>query len=457
MTAPAVSPRTCRGHTVAEHTGGMLALIPDDIEALTIEGGEPADELHLTLLYLGDDVTTWPQGQADRLRELITASAPALDPVNARVFGHALFNPDGKGGDTCQVYLIGETTDLDPLRRWAYWVMTSGEDYVTPPEQRTPFIPHVTAKYGRGAHLTYTGPVRFSTLRLVLADAVLDVALGDQEADVAVQAKSITFTPPQAIRDYAHTWTVWRDDETATAVVEGKALDGNGLAWVAANCGDIGRKWALDMLGRIEVKAEPTEGVETKVMSPSPNAAKLRSYWAHGEGRAKWNPGTPGDFKRLRRKLRKYVKNPKILNGLTANIHKLATGEWPGPKAHTGKKSLVDWDSVEIEVKAIAAVDEALLHSGVDDWGGIFVEDWTQDYLTELGAADTTDDIEDLGDDLGHFAAIGATMVADPDPVVEEVTVEEAPVGATAESTDQGAAESSGDSGVNLFDTPVGT
>lgn len=437
----------------------MLALIPDNIEALVIEGGEPAHELHLTLLYLGDDITTWPQGQAERLRELIAASAPALDPVNARVFGHALFNPDGHNDvEPCQVYLVGDTTDLDPLRRWAQWVMTSGEDYVTPPEQHSPFIPHITARYGRGAHLTYTGPVRFSTLRLALADTVLDVALGDQEADMAIAAKSITFTPPQAIRDYAHTQTVWRDDETATAVVEGKALDGNGLAWVAANCGDIGRSWAQDMLGRIEIKieTESVEGIEVKLMSPSPNAAKLRSYWAHGEGRAKWNPGTPGDFKRLRRKLRKYVKTPRILDGLTANIHKLATGEWPGKNAHTGKKSLVDWDSVE--VKAIAAVDEALLHAGVDDWGDIFVEDWTQGYLTALGAADTTDDAEGLGDDIDRFAAIGATMVADPGPVVEEVTGQGAPAAEPTESSlGQGETEPSDGQWVNLFDAPVGT
>ena len=53
-----------------EHTGGMLALVPDNADALAVEGGDPAGELHLTLLYLGDDVTGWGEGQADRLREL---------------------------------------------------------------------------------------------------------------------------------------------------------------------------------------------------------------------------------------------------------------------------------------------------------------------------------------------------------------------------------------------------
>lgn len=503
------------------HTGGMLALVPDNAEQLAVPDGEDAAQLHLTLLYLGDDVTGWPAGQADRLRELITASAPGLDAVAGRIVGHAVFNPDGYDDrDPCQVYLVGDTPDLEPLRKWAQWAMETGEDYASPPEQHTPFLPHVTAKYGRGAVLTYTGPVRFGTLRLALADTVLDVPLGDQEADMTgPQVKSITFTPPQAVRDAAAQF----EGDLAQAVIEGKALDGDGLVWVAAHCGPDGRAWATDMLSRVEVKAAgrthrintgdmnlgkvaggdrpklesiedlcravdehgncPAEDrparvrklkrrahelgasshvheridslgggksgadddIEVKVMSPSPNAAKLRSYWAHGEGRAKWNPGTPGDFKRLRRKLRKYVKNPKILDGLTANIHKLATGEWPGKNAHTGKK-MVDWSG--IEVKAFDLLDEVALHEGVEDWGSVFDEEWAHEHLIKLDAADTSDeDDADAGVDLGRFAAIGATLVADPGPAVQD-----APAATTAELSDQGSGESSDAGWANLFD-----
>lgn len=88
--------------------------------------------------------------------------------------------------------------------------------------------------------------------------------------------------------------------------------------------------------------------IEAKAMSPDPNAARLREYWAHGAGRKKWRPGTGGDFERLRRHLRKYVP-AHMLNGLTANIHKLATGEWPGKNAHSGKSIYGD----DVEVKTI--------------------------------------------------------------------------------------------------------
>lgn len=76
--------------------------------------------------------------------------------------------------------------------------------------------------------------------------------------------------------------------------------------------------------------------IEAKVMSPDPGATRLREYWAHGAGRRKWRPGSKGDFKRLRRQLARHVP-AHVLNGLTANIHKLATGEWPGRNAHGSK------------------------------------------------------------------------------------------------------------------------
>jgi hypothetical protein len=99
--------------------------------------------------------------------------------------------------------------------------------------------------------------------------------------------------------------------------------------------------------------------LESKVASPDPNAVKLREYWAHGKGRAKWSPGVPGDFNRLVRHLRKYVHNPHMLKGLAANIHHLALGAWPG-REHA--KSALDWidDGCPLEAKEIEHGDEYL-------------------------------------------------------------------------------------------------
>ena len=61
--------------------------------------------------------------------------------------------------------------------------------------------------------------------------------------------------------------------------------------------------------------------------------AALGRYWTRGEGAAKIRWGTDGSFKRCVRLLRQKVKNLGIdVEGLCANLHKRATGEWPAEK-----------------------------------------------------------------------------------------------------------------------------
>lgn len=429
-----------------EHTGGMLALVPDNPAALAVDGGEPAEELHLTLLYLGDDVTNWPAGAGDRLRQLVTASGPGLDPVDARIIGPALFNPDGGAdGDRtpCLVLMVSDAPGLGALRTWANWTASTYDDYPDPPAQHEPYLPHVTVAVDPGddtgvSAQVYTGPVRFGTLRLALAGNVLDMPLGNQEAPVITETKSgeVTFTPPQIVCEVA----ALLPGPVAQIVAEGKALNARGVDWVAENCGTVGVAWAGDMRDRageieakraqapetevinVEVKRDMsghernglrrtghtldgrtnrhpiqnsedlkdeidkfhdalpgdksklkghlkseatrlyapqvihdqidalnpdhdgTEGkslednIEIKLMSPDPRAEKLRNYWAHNpKAVAKWKPGAPGSFRRLRRHLAKYVHSPRVLNGLTANVFKQATGIYPGQRPHGGR------------------------------------------------------------------------------------------------------------------------
>lgn len=67
------------------------------------------------------------------------------------------------------------------------------------------------------------------------------------------------------------------------------------------------------------------------ITHPVPTA-RIRRYWVRGKGAAKIRWGVPGDFDRCRRQLAKYVQNPDWLAGLCANMHKEATGTWPGQK-----------------------------------------------------------------------------------------------------------------------------
>ena len=141
----------------------MLALIPrpQDAARLTVDhpDAEPTDELHLTLAYLGDDVTGWSADERDTVLARAQQAAGGMAPFEVRVMGHAVFNPDGHDDhDSCAVYLIGDSRELGPLREKLSLLGDA--------EQHEPFIPHITAGYGVDVTtLTYTGPVVFDRLR----------------------------------------------------------------------------------------------------------------------------------------------------------------------------------------------------------------------------------------------------------------------------------------------------
>jgi hypothetical protein len=58
--------------------------------------------------------------------------------------------------------------------------------------------------------------------------------------------------------------------------------------------------------------------------------ARLKEYWAHGPGRQKWID-SPHPYATLHALLSKYVSG-RMLDGLTANIFRLATGHYPGQR-----------------------------------------------------------------------------------------------------------------------------
>lgn len=339
---------------MAEHTGGMIALIPraEDTDALTVPGGEKAADLHLTLAYLGDDVADMPNEMRNIIVSQAAAMAAGLPPVEARVFGHGVFNPDGfEGREPCSVYLVGQSPAIDMIRQS---IMEQ-----VPPDiralQLVPFIPHITARYGALKKLSFTGDLVFDRVSVALAGDTYDFPLGEPVDEKSLDSFKVEIKRAharetlqdisvkslrQAIARYGTLDVAARRDARPALIRAAQELGVTSLlpdGWLQGKAAD----------------AEIGDLIQAKVMSPSPNATRLREYWAHGEGRRKWRPGTPGDFNRLRRQLAKYVQNPAILDGLTANIHKLATGEWPGRNAHGGKKDAMAIITAE-ELKAAA-------------------------------------------------------------------------------------------------------
>ncbi len=168
---------------MAEYKSGMVALVPSqaDLKRLAVDGGDAPDQLHLTLAYLGDDVTRWPQENVDALhaevRDLLSGG-----PIEARVMGHAMFNPDGgPDGDRepCMVYLVGDTDRISPMRNHLAGLM---ENKINVPSQHEPFLPHITGGYGLDPEaLSYTGPVTFDHVRVAMGDDITDYPLTEQE------------------------------------------------------------------------------------------------------------------------------------------------------------------------------------------------------------------------------------------------------------------------------------
>lgn len=145
----------------AKATGGMVALYPRvaDGQKLVVPGGEPLDDLHCTVVYLGQDV----QGQdPTELIDHLHYVAPNFGPIEANIFGSGIFN--ASGDDPCVVYLVGGSPDITGLFRELKGFVS--ERYPGAAEQHDPYIPHITAAYGAGVGIDYEGPIVFDRIGL---------------------------------------------------------------------------------------------------------------------------------------------------------------------------------------------------------------------------------------------------------------------------------------------------
>lgn len=86
--------------------------------------------------------------------------------------------------------------------------------------------------------------------------------------------------------------------------------------------------------------------------------SRLRRYWTKGEGAAKIGWGRDGDFGRCRRLLAEYVQNPEWLAGLCANMHKEATGMWPGDRRNRARMGLIASGALAAPVLQLVKVEE---------------------------------------------------------------------------------------------------
>ena len=165
-------------------TGAMIALVPsaDDADYLSVDGGEPAEQMHCTLLYLGEAGDVLRETQTaivERLRGLVEDQLRGEYelPIVADGFAVSMFNPDTT--DACVVLgLSGE--DLDIIHSMI--VDAVAEAGADTSGQHRPWVPHITLIYTSDAGqvedlVDRVGPIVLDRLRVAFADRIEDIPL----------------------------------------------------------------------------------------------------------------------------------------------------------------------------------------------------------------------------------------------------------------------------------------
>jgi 2'-5' RNA ligase len=209
--------------------GAMIALMPtpEDAERLAIEGGEDAEQLHLTLYFLGDDGTVWTEDQRNELIGNVRAIAGSqfTGPISARVFGANHWNANTDSPSW--VWGVGDDRDadgpgLEDVHREVTYALEDTHERPDIPTQHSPWQPHICAAYSDELDLIIAleerlGDVTFDRIRVAFAGDHTDIPLGEA---VTAAAGPLRRQPTELeIRsrvDFAEMDKAWHDAVDAT-------------------------------------------------------------------------------------------------------------------------------------------------------------------------------------------------------------------------------------------------
>jgi len=215
--------------------GAMIALMPteEDAARLAIDGGEAAEELHLTLYFLGDDGGEWTEDQRNELEALVRARAALLPPLTANVFGAAHWN--GNSDNPSWVWNVGDNpgagdadSSLEEMRAVAVDALESTHERPELPTQHRPWVAHVCAQYTADPSLL---PVLEERLGLVTFDRIR-LSFEDDDRDVLLEATAVNLTAAGPLRRQPTDLELAsRADFAAMDKAWHEAVDGTVAAW----------------------------------------------------------------------------------------------------------------------------------------------------------------------------------------------------------------------------------
>jgi 2'-5' RNA ligase len=154
----------------------MVALYPprEIAEKIALEDGEPVDQLHVTLVYLGNQ--EWTGEQLDQVRRIVAQACAFTLPIPASIAGSGVFTE----GEKPVTYLAIDAPGINRLRERIFDRLKSAG---IPVSEDHSFTPHLTLRYGdppedwespRGVRFTFTDLViavdddRFAAFPLAL-------------------------------------------------------------------------------------------------------------------------------------------------------------------------------------------------------------------------------------------------------------------------------------------------
>lgn len=167
--------------------GAMIALMPtaEDAERLAIDGGEAAEQLHLTLYYLGKGAD-FDEAERAAIVDSVRMLAEGMPLVRSKVFGAAHWN--GNGDEPSWVWSVGDDPEhgpsLDAARGMAEEALLMAPMDVELPAPHTPWVAHVCGAYSDELDLIIPmeerlGPVTFDRVRVAFAGDYTDIPLSE--------------------------------------------------------------------------------------------------------------------------------------------------------------------------------------------------------------------------------------------------------------------------------------
>ena len=213
-------------------SGAMIALMPtpEDAERLAIEGGEAAEQLHLTLRYLGSGADF-----SEEARQSVIDAVTGVLPhyvngiVLGKAFGAAHWN--GNSDEPCWVWTVGDDPDTPGTLGMLHGAIAmaleegfaDGVDHPDIPPPHTPFAPHVCAAYSDELDLIIAleerlGPVTFDRVRVAFGGDHTDIPFGE---GLTAAADGLLRRQPTELEiashcDFAQMDKAWHDAVNAT-------------------------------------------------------------------------------------------------------------------------------------------------------------------------------------------------------------------------------------------------